>query len=301
MRISLGSWAFCFGPYAHQPISFDKTAKRLSAAGYDGIEICGFAPHVTLDRYPTRGARRELVAFLEDLELGVSGYAPDLTEVNPVIAEKKRAYLELFRRNVEMCADIGSPVIRVDTVAGPDSIKDEDYRAAFDRVADTWAEAAEIALQSKVRIAWEFEPGFAFNKPSEIVALHKKIGHPNFTILFDTTHAYMCGVVGARQHGSKEIVRGGVVGFLNKIEGRIGHIHLIDSDGSLHNGETSVHRPFGEGSIDFGALAPRLLAVPGIDWWCVDLCYWPGSWELIEPSREFVANLLKDREVAQAN
>ena len=299
MRISLGSWAFCFEPYAHQPISFDRTAKRLSAAGYDGVEICGFAPHVTLDRYPTRGARRELAAFLEDLELGVSGYAANLTAVNPVLAENKRTYLDLFQRNVEMCADIGSPVIRVDTVARPDSIAEADYPTAFDRLADTWAEAAETAQQSGVRMAWEFEPCFAFNKPSEIVAMHKKVGHPNFTILFDTTHAYMCGVVGARQRGSKETLRGGVAEFLNRLEGRIGHTHLIDSDGTLHNGETSVHRPFGEGHIDFSSLASRLLAVRGVEWWRVDLCFWPGSWDLVEPCREYVANLLKNRELAQ--
>jgi hypothetical protein len=33
--------------------------------------------------------------------------------------------------------------------------------------------------------------------------------------------------------------------------------------------------------------------VPGIEWWCIDLCFWPGSWELVGASREFVANLLK--------
>jgi len=102
----------------------------------------------------------------------------------------------------------------------------------------------------------------------------------------------MCSVVGARQHGQKETLPGGLSEFLGKLEGRIGHIHLIDSDGTLHHDETSTHRPFGEGFIDFRSLAPQLLAVPRINWWCIDLCFWPCAWQLVEASHKFVRNLL---------
>jgi sugar phosphate isomerase/epimerase len=143
-----------------------------------------------------------------------------------------------------------------------------------------------------MRLVWEFEPGFAFNKPSEVLGMHEKVGHPNFFVMFDTSHAYMCAVVGARQHGAKETLPGGVAEFLEKLKGRIGAIHLIDSDGTLHGDETSTHRPFGEGFIDFASLAPKLLEVPKIDWWCIDMCFWAGSWELVEPSLKYVRNLL---------
>lgn len=292
MKISLGSWAFSFGPYSDNPVPFDKTAKRLSEAGYDGIEVCGFPPHITLEKYPNRDSRQELVRFLKSLNLGVSGYAADFPGANPTAAAGKTAYLDLFRRNVEMCVDIGSPALRVDTIAGPGSIPDNEYQAASDRLASVWQEAAGIAQQAGIRLVWEFEPGFVFNKPSEVVALHKKVNHPNFRVMFDTSHAYMCGVVGARQHGAKETLPGGVAEFLKMLEGRIGAIHLIDSDGTLHHDETSTHRPFGEGYIDFKSLAPQLLAVPGIEWWCIDLCFWAGSWELVESSLDFVRNLL---------
>ncbi|MEX2264419.1 MAG: sugar phosphate isomerase/epimerase family protein [Bryobacteraceae bacterium] len=292
MKISLGSWAFSFGPYADNPIPFDATVKRLSQAGYDGIEICGFPPHVTLDNYSTAESRRELVRFLNDHKLAVSGYAADFTTVNPVSAENKQKYLDLFQRNVDLCADIGSPAIRVDSIAAPGSIADRDYQASFDRLAEVWHAAAGIAQKASIRMVWEFEPGFAFNKPSEILTLHNTVDHPNFRLMFDTSHAYMCAVVGARQHGARETLPGGVAELLRKLEGRIGAIHLIDSDGTLHGDETSTHRPFGEGYIDFRALAPQLLAVRNIDWWCIDMCFWAGSWELVESSRVFVADLL---------
>ena len=298
MKISLGSWAFSFGPYSDNPVPFDKTAKRLSEAGYDGIEVCGFPPHITLEKYPSRDSRQELVRFLKSLNLGVSGYAADFPGANPTGANGKSAYLDLFRRNVEMCVDIGSPAIRVDSVAGPGSIPDDEYQAGFDRLAAVWNEAAGIAEKAGIRLVWEFEPGFVFNKPSEVVALHQKVNHPNFWVMFDTSHAYMCGVVGARQHGTKETLPGGVAEFLSLLKGRIGAIHLIDSDGTLHHDETSTHRPFGEGYIDFQSLAPKLLAVPGIEWWCIDLCFWAGSWELVESSRDFVRNLLNAKAAA---
>jgi sugar phosphate isomerase/epimerase len=298
VKISLGSWAFSFGPYAENPIPFEKTVKRLSSAGYDGIEICGFPPHVTQDNYPTPESRKELVKFLKDHHLGVSGYAADFSSVNPVAEDNKQKYLDLFKRNVQMCVDVGSPAIRVDSVAAPGSIADQDYAASFDRLAGIWREAAGIAQAAGIRLNWEFEPGFVFNKPSEVVSMHQRVGHPNFFIMFDTSHAYMCAVVGARQHGPKEVLRGGVPEFLRKLEGRIGAIHLIDSDGTLHGDETSTHRPFGEGYIHFKSLAPRLLAVPNIEWWCIDMCFWAGSWELVEASRDFVADLLGQKAVA---
>jgi sugar phosphate isomerase/epimerase len=293
----MGSWAFSFGPYADDPVPFDKTVKRLSETGYDGVEICGFPPHITLDRYPDADSRAELVEFLGTNELGVSGYAADLTTVNPVTAGHKQKYLELFERHVELCVDIGSPSIRVDSIAAPGSIPDNEYKQAFERLANVWRDAASIAEKYGIRMVWEFEPGFAFNKPSEIVAMHDRVNHTNFNILFDTSHAYMCGIVGVRQHGHKETLGGGVREFLQMLKGRIGAIHLIDSDGTLHADETSTHRPFGEGFIDFQGLTPQLLSVPNIDWWCIDLCFWPGSWDLVESSLEFVENLL-NRKVA---
>jgi sugar phosphate isomerase/epimerase len=197
-----------------------------------------------------------------------------------------------------MCADIGSPSIRVDSIAAPGSIDEPDYQGAFDRMADVWRDAAGIAQQGGIRLVWEFEPGFAFNKPSEVLAMHKRVGHPNFWILFDTSHAYMCSVVAARQHGARETLPGGVAEMLSMLKGRIGAIHLIDSDGTLHGDETSTHRPFGEGYVKFDAIAPKLLEVPNIDWWCIDMCFWPGSWELVEPSLAYVHNLLTTRAVA---
>ncbi len=294
MKISLGSWAFSFGPYASNPVSWEQTVRRAAETGYDGVEICGFPPHITLDSYATPGSQRAVRRMLEELNLGVSGYSADFTTVNPTAASNRRRYLDLFERNVELCAGIGSPAIRVDTGAAPGSLSETEYQDAFDRLADLWREAAERAEPAGVKVVWEFEPGFVFNKPSEVVRLHERIGHRNFRILFDTAHAYMCSVVGARQQGRTETLKGGILGLLRMLQGRIGHVHIIDSDGTLFGDETSTHRPFGEGRIDFKALAPALVALPGIEWWCVDHCFWAGCWDLVGSSLNFVRNLIAE-------
>lgn len=292
MKISLGSWAFSFGPWAADPAPFDAIVRHLAAAGYDGIDLCGFPPHITLEKYPTPGSRRNLARFLSDHGLGVSGYAADLF-INPTAPGNETRYLDLIRSNVEMCAEIGSPSLRVDTVAAPGSLDPAEYEPAFHRVARLWSEGAALAEAAGVRLVWEFEPGFAFNKPGEIVRMHQEVRHPNFSLLFDTSHAYMCSVVGARQTEKKEVLPGGLGEFLDTLQGRIGAIHLIDSDGTLVRDETSTHCPFGAGLINFDDLSPRLLCVPGIDWWTIDMSFQADSWNRVAESRTFVAGLLE--------
>ena len=72
-------------------------------------------------------------------------------------------------------------------------------------------------------------------------------------------------------------------------------MHLMDSDGTLCGDETSTHCPFGEGLIDFNGMGARLLAQPDVEWWCIDMCFWPDSWDLIEPSLRFVRTLAGNR------
>ena len=298
-KIALGSWAFAFGPYASDPIPFEKTAEKMASAGYDAIEICGIHEHVTLSAYPTKESRAELRSKLDDLGLERAGYGGDHSEHDPTEANKKEGYLEQFARVVELCSDIGVRDIRVDTVAPPDKYEnDEQHLEAKRHVAEAFHDAAEKAQQAGMRMHWEFEPGFIFNKPSEIVELYNLVDHPNFYVMYDTSHAYMCSVIGARQYGKKETLTGGIEELLANLQGKVGSVHLIDSDGTLHNNETSTHNPFGTGYIDFRSIAPKLLEVPNIDYWTVDMCFWPGSWHLIESQLAYVRKLITEIERA---
>jgi sugar phosphate isomerase/epimerase len=102
----------------------------------------------------------------------------------------------------------------------------------------------------------------------------------------------MVAGVGARQPGEKEILPGGCLELLQRLTGKINHIHLIDSDGTLHHDETSSHPPFGDGYLDFDAIVPALLkcGCPH-DWWTIDLCFWPDAWNLTERCKKSIDEL----------
>ena len=102
MKFSMGAWSFAFGPYAANPKSMEEIARRLAKAGYDGIELSGFPPHVTPEKYATPAARAELKRFLADLGLGISGYSADLGTINPTMAENHRSYVDQFKQLLEL-------------------------------------------------------------------------------------------------------------------------------------------------------------------------------------------------------
>jgi len=76
--------------------------------------------------------------------------------------------------------------------------------------------------------------------------------------------------------------------LIEKLSGRINHIHLIDSDNTCHkdadgNDETSAHPPFGDGVVEFETIVPRLAKEDvGHDWWTIDLCFYPDAWTVTE-------------------
>jgi len=295
-KLSVGSWAYCFGPYSSKPIDFETVVRRLAQLRFDGVEICGFRPHIHADDYESPAKVKKLKDLLAKYKLSPSGYAPDFTQVPPTTeaALKNDAYLRTFEKNLNLCVALGIPSIRVDCVSPPTLPPGVDHATAWKRVVGLWQKCAELAAQARVKLVWEFEPGFCFNKPSEIVRLVADVGHPNFSVLFDTCHAHMVSVVAARQPEPKETLKGGAVELAGLLKGRIGHIHLIDSDNTLHDNETSTHAPFGTGVLDFDKLIPAILDA-GYDgeWWTVDLCFWPHAWEVTEAAKGFLARFVE--------
>ena len=276
-RISLGSWAFCFGPFANHPWSFERFCEYTSQAGYDGVEINGFPPHPDPAKYDSAAKRRELKRFIEGLGLGISAYAPDFRSVPPAQAETQE-YLELIRVYLAFCADLDIRILRVDTVTPPETLPAAEYRRLLDRLTHTWRRAAELCDASGITLVWEFEPGFWLNKPSEVLQVVRTVDHPRFRLLFDTSHAYLGAVRGARHTLEPELLPGGVVAYAAMLAPYVGHLHLIDSDGTLHDNETSTHAPFGKGFVPFPAVLKALRpTLDKLEWWCVDFCFWPDT------------------------
>lgn len=296
-RISIGSWNFNIGPYDDNPVPFDEVLQRLQALNFDGIELGGFNGYPNPDNHPTKADRDALVEKMKGHNLGISAMVPDLWAEHLIDTDDPSAYLEKFTQNADFARDLGTKGIRVDAVQPPTIFDQVDYDTAFNRIVAAWKTASDIAAERGLYVTWEFEPGFAFNKPSDILKIHEAVGKSNFGLMYDTCHGQMVAVVGARQPGEKETLPGGQVEFINMLSGRINHIHLIDSDNTCHkdengNDETSAHPPFGDGLINFDEVVPLLEKEDvGHDWWTIDLCFWPDAWAKTEVCKTYIDKL----------
>lgn len=291
-RISIGTWAYSIGPYAENPVPWDEVVSKLAALGFDGLELGGFGVHPNPDLMPEKEQREAVKQQVADAGLAFSGLAANLWAQKLVNADDTAPYINEFRKNLDFCVDLGIPGIRVDAVQPPTIFSEVDEEEARKKVVKVWKQCAREAADKGVYVTWEFEPGFAFNKPSDIIRIADEVNDDNFGVQFDTCHAHMCAAVGARQPGQKETLPGGALELAQKLRGKINHVHLIDSDGTLHDDETSTHAPFGEGILNFDELVPELnrSGIPH-DWWTIDLCFWPNAWVVTEQCKKSIDEL----------
>jgi sugar phosphate isomerase/epimerase len=290
-RVSIGSWAF--GVYAERPLPFEVVLDRVAALGFDGLEYAAFAPH------PDAGEaqRNGFTDLFAERRLAVSAIVADFGFEGFLTVEEPAEYLAALDGNLELCRALGTDLLVVNTVDPPETPYEVGVDLARERLIATWREAARRAAEAGVTLAWEFEPCWAFNEPRQIVAIARELAGPGFGVLYDTAHAHTVAEVGARQVEGGPLA-GGQLELLRELEGTIVHMHLLDSDGTIHESEdtterTTVHVPFGAGNVDFDALAGEL---PETEWWTVDLCFWPDAWEATEASKTFLDRLIARRE-----
>lgn len=273
-KISRGSWAMAFG--LEPQGTLDQVIAVLSAFGYDGIELGGFFDHATIERYPDKASRAELSKQLEDAGLEPAGlaYGPngDLgrlawsTDGDDVLAE----YKKYFADYLELSVDLNVPAMRIDPGAMGPLPYGTDYDAVWNTVVETFREHAEMGEQEGVLMLWELESGQPFNHPSEVVKLMDDVDHPNFKMLYDTGHFEQVAAVGHNQVQPVELLEGGQIELIRSLKGRIGYVHLCDTDGDIKQNMFGHKLGFGKGYVDFDELMPVLAECYDGDWWAVD-------------------------------
>ena len=292
-RISIGTWAYCVGPYMEKPIPFPEVVQGLKKLKFDGLELGAFFSHPNPENHPTLDDRKRLKDLVESNGLKFSGIATDMWDYPNHPSHLADAtdggahYLSMVRKNLEFTRDLGITLFRVDTVQPPDILGTKDKPATIDKnqakdnVVKTWQQVCKMAADMGILVTWEFEPGFVFNRPSDIVDVVNAVGEKNFGAMYDTCHAYMCSVVGARQSGgAPETSKDGMLDLAKKLRGKINAIQIIDCDGELNEHGTSTHKVFGTAKIDFPPVMKELSANSGCphDWWTIDLCFEDGAW-----------------------
>jgi sugar phosphate isomerase/epimerase len=108
--LSIGTWAYAFGPYQDNPVPFDTVVKKLGELGYDGVEIGAFKPHIHPEDYPMASDRQNVRNLVKSCGLRVSGLAADFWGDKGTAtdaAQKDDYYLKLFKKNLQLALDLG--------------------------------------------------------------------------------------------------------------------------------------------------------------------------------------------------
>lgn len=287
-KISRGSWCLAFGM---DPVpSLEQVVDVLSAFGYDGIELAGFFDHATIEKYPDAASRKKLVEWLTSKNLEIAGYAPGpygdfgrlpwATGGDDVVS----AYEKFFDDHLQFCVDCGIPAMRVDPGDFGPLPREVDYDKTWDRVVTTFRRHAERGAEAGVTMLWELESGQLFVKPSEAVKLLEDVGHDNLQLMFDVGHVEACCVIAHNQVQPQERLEGGQVEFVKMMAGKIGHMHVCDTDSNTWHNAFGTHLGIGKGVVDFDALIPAVVESGYTSkWWSVDAIpmtaeTWADTW-----------------------
>ncbi|WP_263656710.1 sugar phosphate isomerase/epimerase family protein [Nonomuraea aurantiaca] len=173
VKVSLGTWSTSsFG--LERPADLEQTLKVAAAFGFDGVELAGFADHVTSDRYEQPAARRALSAMLDDLGLEpvllapaphgrIDGLPPwPLTDDREAVALHDGWWAEFFG----LAADLGIKRMRIDPGMRGPLPYGVDYDRVWDRLVGMFGRLAEQGAGIGCSVVWEVESGQPFNKPA---------------------------------------------------------------------------------------------------------------------------------------
>ncbi len=280
-KISVGSWAI-----PQTMIQLCEGAKKI---GYDGISLSGFKPYgAHPDLLDTPEKIRAYAQIFKDNDLEVADFSLGLWAYDSL--RQTDQWRAEYTRFLKCAAELGlTKIMRVDTCTPPILPEGMTFEACKAFFVKHFKEMAKEAATYGFDVVWEFEPGFIINEPKNVKWVAEQVDEPNFSLLFDTCHAYNC-TLGHRhiEEGCK--LEGSVNEFIDMVAGRIGLVHLIDCDGTLNDTGTSTHAPFGLGKINFDSVIPHLLNEGGYkgEWWAIDLCEWENAWEVTADCYKFV-------------
>jgi len=171
----------------------DEVIKRLSAIGYDGIEIGAASPHAW-PKYTDRNRRKEIKKLVDKQGMQVSSICPALgggPGLNPTssIEAERRASVEYYKECVDLSADLGSKIV---IWVGGWMVYGTSKDQAWEWGRKALIECAKYANDKGVLFA--IEPTSAdsdvIETADDAIKLMKETGLPNVKVKFDTCHVW---------------------------------------------------------------------------------------------------------------
>ena len=208
-KISISSWAI--------PQPLDELCAGAKKIGYDGISLGGFPPFgAHPDIVDTPEKKAALVKTFKDAGLEVADYALDMWKYDAL--KQTAEWRAEYTRALKCAAELGlTKIMRVDTCTPPILPEGMSYDEVKQFFVKHFTEMANEAAEYGFDVVWEFEPGFMINEPKNVKWILDNVKAPNFSLLFDTCHAYNCAL-GHRhiEEGCK--LEGGVEEFIELVK-----------------------------------------------------------------------------------
>lgn len=209
-------------------------------------------------------SRRALVADVQTVGLPVPSVvvvAFGFSDFNPSI---RRFHLDRARRHVDLCAELGAPML---VVALGEYIWQHEVippEAQWKWAVETTRELGDYATEQGIRLAMELEPFdlSLINTVDKLVKFLDDVDHPMVKANVDCSHLWLMGLA------PDEIL---------KLRGRIVHTHFSDC-----NGETHGDLPPGRGNTPLRSYLDAL-AQAGFDGVIsLELEYAPDPTQIVE-------------------
>ncbi len=223
----------------------DDAARILADLGYDGLALTPDVHHLD----PLRSTPAEVEAFralCESLELALvietgarfvldarRKHRPSLLDE----PEEAAVRLRFLERCVDLARDLGAPIVTVWSGNGPAEL-DED--AAYARLVDGLKRLCDHAAERGVRIGFEPEPGMLVETAAQWCRVRDAVRHEALGLTLDVGH-----VLANRTGAPEAVLRAHADDLLVP--------QLDDHRSGVHD-----HLAFGEGEIDFTAVAAAI-------------------------------------------
>jgi D-psicose/D-tagatose/L-ribulose 3-epimerase len=232
--------------------------EQIKSAGFDGVEI----PIFTGDDAHYQKLRRRL----DELQLKSSTVAVMTPDASAISADPaiRNAAVERLKKIVRQSAILGADILcgplhqALGIFSGTGPTEEE-----FERAAEVHRVVADEAQRQNVCLAIEFLNRFEcyfLNTTAAAATYARRVGHPNFKIMFDTFHA--------------NIEEENLPKAFSENAAEIRHVHIANNDRGVP----------GRGHIDFPAIF-RAIKSSGYDGWLTIEAFGRALPELVEPTR----------------
>ena len=183
-------------------MEFAAQCELAAALGYEGLEVAPFTlnenPHLLGANDRTRVRRSATEAGIEITGLHWLLVTPRGLSINSKDHSIRERTIEVLRRLIELCADLGGKVLVHGSPAQRQVAADDDPAEAWLRACDTFTAIADDAMKAGITYCIEplarRETNFV-NTVAEAVKMVKAIDRPAFRTMIDTCSAGVTEIV----------------------------------------------------------------------------------------------------------